>query len=107
MPSRTGGALIRRLCGCGNLTMSRGLDKEGRQRFGSRCSTCRKYGQRFKGDHCEMCGFIPLDSVQLDVDHIDGNPSNNDKSNLQTLCANCHRLKTKQKNEWIAKNEKM
>lgn len=31
---------------------------------------------------------------QLDVDHIDGNHSNNKLSNLQTLCANCHRLKT-------------
>jgi 5-methylcytosine-specific restriction endonuclease McrA len=32
--------------------------------------------------------------VQLDVDHIDGNHANDDPSNLQTLCANCHRLKT-------------
>jgi 5-methylcytosine-specific restriction endonuclease McrA len=28
------------------------------------------------------------------VDHIDGNHSNDDPSNLQTLCANCHRFKT-------------
>jgi 5-methylcytosine-specific restriction endonuclease McrA len=31
---------------------------------------------------------------QLDVDHIDGNHRNNNPENLQTLCANCHRLKT-------------
>jgi 5-methylcytosine-specific restriction endonuclease McrA len=30
----------------------------------------------------------------LDVDHIDGDRFNNDPANLQTLCANCHRLKT-------------
>ena len=41
-----------------------------------------------------MCGFIPNWLGQLDIDHIDGNKANNDKSNLMTLCANCHRLKT-------------
>ena len=45
-------------------------------------------------ESCEMCGFIPQHEVQLDVDHIDGNSNNSDPSNLQTLCANCHRLKT-------------
>lgn len=43
---------------------------------------------------CEKCGFVPEWIGQLDVDHIDGNQKNNDPSNLQTLCANCHRLKT-------------
>lgn len=44
---------------------------------------------------CECCGFIPEDMCQLDVDHIDGDHQNNCVTNLQTLCANCHRLKTK------------
>ena len=43
---------------------------------------------------CEMCGFVPQHQCQLDVDHIDGNKKNSNPSNLQTLCANCHRLKT-------------
>ena len=30
----------------------------------------------------------------LEVDHIDGNHENNSPTNLRTLCANCHRLKT-------------
>jgi hypothetical protein len=47
-----------------------------------------------KKEVCELCGFIPVHICQLDVDHIDGNNSNNEESNLQTLCANCHRLKT-------------
>lgn len=50
--------------------------------------------QKFKKDICESCNFKPVDKCQLDVDHIDGNHNNNDESNLQTLCANCHRLKT-------------
>lgn len=49
---------------------------------------------KYRKDHCEHCSFIPMHICQLDVDHIDGNRYNNDESNLQTLCANCHRLKT-------------
>lgn len=61
----------------------------------------REKGQRqrvgykaHKKDHCEKCGFVAEESCQLDVDHIDGDKSNSDPSNYQTLCANCHRLKT-------------
>lgn len=43
-------------------------------------------------DVCGRCGFVPQSLVQLDVHHKDGNHSNNDPSNLETLCANCHRL---------------
>lgn len=50
---------------------------------------------KYKKNQCESCGFAALDSCQLDIDHIDGIRTNNDPSNLQTLCANCHRLKTK------------
>jgi 5-methylcytosine-specific restriction endonuclease McrA len=53
----------------------------------------RPYRQHVK-NLCEMCGFIPEHICQLDVDHIDGNHKNNALENLQTLCANCHRLKT-------------
>ena len=47
-----------------------------------------------KKDYCEHCDFKPVHISQLDVDHIDGDRWNNDPANLQTLCANCHRLKT-------------
>lgn len=53
-----------------------------------------------KKPHCEICGFVAEHRSQLDVDHIDGNHDNNESSNLQTLCANCHRLKTQENKDW-------
>lgn len=52
--------------------------------------------RKYKGDTCSKCGFVPEHPCQLDVDHIDEDHANNDPSNLQTLCSNCHRLKTQQ-----------
>ena len=52
-----------------------------------------------KKDHCEECGFVAVWRGQLHVDHIDGNRQNNDPSNYQTLCANCHALKTHRKGD--------
>jgi len=57
----------------------------------------------FKKYSCERCGFVPEDSCQLDVDHKDGNKKNNNPNNLQTLCANCHRLKSKLNRDTVLK----
>lgn len=57
-----------------------------------------------KGPVCERCDFVPEHPCQLDVDHIDGNHANNDPSNLQTLCANCHRLKTWEYQEYLQRD---
>jgi 5-methylcytosine-specific restriction endonuclease McrA len=59
-----------------------------------------------KKDTCQHCGFVPEHSSQLDVDHIDGDRWNNDPANLQTLCANCHRLKTMQNEDWSENKKK-
>jgi 5-methylcytosine-specific restriction endonuclease McrA len=91
---------------CGEREQMANGTQYGHQRWKRRCSRCHKskYGMAThskrhayrdsKGDKCERCGFVPEHSVQLDVDHVDGNNSNNAPSNLQTLCANCHRLKS-------------
>lgn len=36
-----------------------------------------------------------LDPVQVDINHIDGNNDNRDPSNIEVLCAMCHRMVTK------------
>lgn len=69
-------------------------EKNQRQRVGYK---------KYKKDHCEKCKFIAVESCQLDIDHIDGDKSNNDPLNLQTLCANCHRLKTYQERNFKKK----
>lgn len=89
-------------CLCGNLVASKGAGK-----YRKTCYHCHMKGKRFKKDNCERCGFVPEDPVQLDIDHIDADRSNNDPSNLQTLCANCHRLKTKAFDDWNKRREKV
>lgn len=83
-----------------NQQCSKGM-RDGKRRYSKLCACCsrNRYKKAFnyrkhKKSKCEKCGFIPINTCQLDVDHIDGNHKNNDASNLQTLCANCHRLKT-------------
>lgn len=98
--------MARPLCKCGNMKEVQGTSKYGTRMYRSSCTSCRKNGRKQKGDKCFRCNFIPEDIVQLDVDHIDGDRSNNAPENLQTLCANCHRLKTKQNMDW-KKNEKV
>ena len=84
--------MVRPLCmACGNTP----ADSRGNGKWHKKCTSCRRKPYRMhKGSICVFCGFVPIHMSQLDVDHIDGNHKNNDLSNLQTLCANCHRLKT-------------
>lgn len=44
--------------------------------------------------HCESCGLTEWcgESVPLEMDHIDGNPQNNDRANFRLICPNCHSL---------------
>jgi hypothetical protein len=55
---------------------------------------------------CEECGFVPIHPCQLDVDHMDGDKKNNNIENLKTLCANCHRLKTRLKRDFVPLNHR-
>lgn len=43
---------------------------------------------------CEHCIDRGLTVAATDVDHVDGNPGNNSMANLQSLCHQCHSIKT-------------
>lgn len=89
------GSLIRKQCGCGRKNISSGLNSEGIQTYRNRCRTCIRRAQALKKAFCEHCGVQPEDRKMLHTDHIDMDPSNNDPTNVQTLCVKCHVEKTK------------
>jgi hypothetical protein len=90
-----------------NVRRYKGL-KGGKRQYRLKCRACLGHGKGtkkrpymiYRKASCEMCGFVPQHVCQLDVDHRDGDRTNNDPSNLQTLCANCHRLKTYYSRDW-------
>jgi hypothetical protein len=116
-------------CSCGRPCSSKGIGDNGARRWHNRCGTCIKQDRRAKrggaskyrrrvrqpapsarfkyqhakGDRCAKCGFVPVHPCQLSVDHIDGNHDNDALSNLQTLCHNCHALKTLVSKDWGVK----
>lgn len=87
-----------------NKQTRKGTNKNGDKTYRALCKPChyKRYKmkkvpesyRKYKKNKCELCGFIPVHKCQLDVHHIDNNHKNNNIENLQTLCANCHRLKS-------------
>jgi 5-methylcytosine-specific restriction endonuclease McrA len=65
--------------------------------------------RRYRKNYCEnidgRLGFVCTTNViwngMLDVDHIDGNPTNNNPENLQTLCKCCHAYKTNEEEDYL------
>jgi len=86
---------VRGTCPCGAPVRSKGRSEYGTKLWDRICWKCKANSyHKHKKDYCELCGFVAIVAAQLDVDHIDGDRTNNHIDNLQTLCANCHRLKT-------------
>lgn len=52
---------------------------------------------------CIPCTSIITDPSQLEINHIDGNNTNRDESNIEVLCSNCHRLATIEQNHHLPK----
>ena len=53
----------------------------------------------YKECRCEKCGLSEWlgEEVPLELDHIDSNHWNNNISNLQILCPNCHAILTRER----------
>ena len=78
-------------CQLGKRKFTRSVDALEKRRESNRKR--RRPYKEHKRTTCELCAFTGH-PCQLDVHHLDGNHRNNDPTNLQTLCANCHRLVT-------------
>jgi hypothetical protein len=62
----------------------------------------KRYILSLRGEKCWNCGWDQkhptTNVVPLEIDHIDGDPSNNKETNLRLLCPNCHSLTTNFRN---------
>jgi len=92
-------------CGCGRKAMPKGWNKDGSKRWTTWCWVCREQARAQKGHWCVKCGFAPNNRAELDIDHIDGDRSNNAPENVQTLCRPCHIEKTKASQDWKKKSD--
>lgn len=60
------------------------------------CRHLKRYFIEIHGERCSLCGWKKRHAVTrrvpLEMDHIDGDASNNTESNLRIVCPNCHSL---------------
>lgn len=100
-----GGSVKPGFCKCGLPRASKGIDQHGRRRYRTQCYKCLyKARSLIKSDKCAICRVIPEKTSDLHIDHIDGDRSNNTSRNIQTLCVECHKYKTKKQEDWKKKD---
>jgi hypothetical protein len=60
----------------------------------SRAQHAKKHLVKLRGHQCENCKLKlwQAEPIPLEVHHIDGDRTNNCKTNLQLLCPNCHAM---------------
>ena len=99
-----GGSVIQGVCGCGEPRAVKGIDHMGRKRYRTQCYKCLYKARIASRDkHCAICKAGSDTAGILELDHINGDRSNNSPKNLQTLCKECHKYKTTKQKEWKAK----
>lgn len=83
---------------CSVLCSTNYRSKVAREEFwaGNKPNIFRDVARRFiaekRGYKCEVCGIGEWQGkkLTLHVDHINGDPSNNQPTNLRLICPNCH-----------------
>jgi len=58
----------------------------------AKAKSFKKHLITLRGHKCELCNLSEWlgDSIMLELHHVDGISNNNDLTNLQLLCPNCH-----------------
>jgi len=109
--------------GCNKLGRDRRVRKDGTVYRRPYCSKHHgiKYGVNgwnykiHRKDYCEnvdgRLGFVCTTTIvdyelQLDADHVNGNPSDNRAENIQTLCKCCHAIKTYVSEDYLTAGRK-
>lgn len=83
---------------CSNQCLGREKHAETKRRFyageTTHSDTARKILIEDYGHQCSRCGLSQWEGekIPLEIDHIDGNASNNTINNFRLLCCNCHAL---------------
>lgn len=70
----------------------------------------RKHRKNYCENEDGRLGFVCTTTIvwdgQLDVDHKDGDPRNNEEENLQTLCKCCHAFKSYTEKDYLSPGRK-
>ena len=97
--------------GCDRKVHLQSRSSTGRPVYRPVCAACHKAKLNLregvtavKKDYCENgdgrlgfeCTATIIGSYQLDMDHIDGNHYHNVPENIQTICKNCHAVKSRE-----------
>ena len=72
------------------------LMESGQYPIGQQCRFLKRYLIWKHGEQCSRCGWRERNpatgKVPIEVEHLDGDYTNNDMKNLVLLCPNCHSL---------------